>query len=85
MATQGVSEKAAVVVRKAIEERSRTQEWLAAASGIPMRTLARRLHRTNPSGMSLDELSAIATALETDIVTILVAAREARSVLAVAS
>lgn len=85
MATQGIGEKAAVVVRKALDEQSRTQEWLSAESGIPMRTLARRLHKTNPSGMSLDEMGAIATALGTDIVTLLIAARESKSVLPVAS
>ncbi|WP_417510639.1 helix-turn-helix domain-containing protein [Microbacterium sp.] len=85
MATQGMSEKAAAVVRKALEEKNRTQEWLAAESGIPMRTLARRLHKHNPSAMSLDDLSAIATALDTDVVTLLIAARDSRSVLAVAS
>ena len=85
MATQGMSERAAIVVRKALEEQNRTQEWLAAESGIPPRTLARRLHKTNPSGLSVDELGAIAAALGTDVVTLLVAARDARSVLAVAS
>lgn len=85
MATQEISEKAAAVVRKALDEQNRTQEWLSEESGIPMRTLARRLHKRNPSGMSLDELGAIATALGTDIVTLLVAARESKSVLAVAS
>lgn len=85
MATQPMSKKAAVVVRKTLDEQNRTQEWLSAESGIPMRTLARRLHKHNPSGMSLDELGAIATALGTDLVTLLIAARDAKSVLAVAS
>lgn len=84
MATHGYGEKAAAVIRAALEERNRTQEWLAAETGIPMRTLARRLHKTNPSGMSLDELGTIAEALDTDVVTILIAARQRRSVLAVA-
>lgn len=85
MAINGMSEKAATVIRKALEEQGHTQEWLADESGIPMRTLARRLHKTNPSGFPLDELNSIAIALGTDLVTLLIAAREAKSVLAVAS
>ncbi|MDN3309595.1 helix-turn-helix transcriptional regulator [Microbacterium oryzae] len=79
MASNGMSAKAAKVVRKALEDQNRTQEWLAAATGIPMRTLARRLHKTNPSDMSLEELDVIASALGTDVVSLLVAARKPQS------
>lgn len=85
MATNGMSEKAAAVIRRALEEQGRTQEWLSEVSGIPMRTLARRLHKTNPSGFPLDELNVIAIALGSDLVTLLIAAREAKPALAVAS
>lgn len=40
-----------------------TQESLVESTGIPMRTMARRLHITNPSPMSLEELAIIADAL----------------------
>lgn len=85
MATNAISEKAAAVVRKALEEQGHTQEWLSDETGIPMRTLARRLHKSNPSGFPLDELNTIATALGSDLVTLLIAAREWKPVLAVAS
>lgn len=86
MATERISERATAVVRKMLLDSGHTQEWLASESGIPMRTLARRLHRTNPSPMSLDELGAVSTALGTDIVSVLVAARDgATQELAVAS
>lgn len=85
MATQTMSARASSVVRKVLAEQGRTQEWLAAETGIPMRTLARRLHKVNPSGMSLDELGDIAHALGTDVITLLASAKGAKSVLAVAS
>lgn len=51
-----------------------------------MRTLARRLHKTHPSGMSLDELADMASALEVDLVSLVKpAAPEVPRVLAVAS
>ncbi|WP_164884545.1 helix-turn-helix domain-containing protein [Leucobacter muris] len=40
-----------------------TQEQLSEESGIPMRTLSRRLHKTNPSITNLEELDAIARVL----------------------
>lgn len=85
MATNAMSEKAAAVVRKALDEQGHTQEWLSDETGIPMRTLARRLHKTNPSGFPLDELNTIALALGSDLVSLLIAAREWKPVLAVAS
>lgn len=85
MATNAISEKAAAVVRKALDEQGHTQEWLSDETGIPMRTLARRLHKSNPSGFPLDELNTIATALGSDLVSLLIAAREWKPVLAVAS
>ena len=85
MAMNAISEKAAAVVRKALDEQGHTQEWLSDETGIPMRTISRRLHKTNPSSMPLDELNTIATALGSDLVTLLIAARESKPVLAVAS
>lgn len=76
MATRRISEQATKVVRKVLLDQGHTQEWLATETGIPMRTLARRLHNTNPSPMSLDELGAVAIALGTDIVSLLVSARD---------
>lgn len=35
-----------------------------------MRTLARRLHKTHPSAMSLDELGDMAAALRVDLVSL---------------
>lgn len=63
MARAAISERAAERIRKALENEGRTQEWLSEQTGIPMRTLARRLHKTHPSSMSLDELGDIAEAL----------------------
>ncbi|GAT73596.1 helix-turn-helix domain protein [Microbacterium sp. HM58-2] len=80
-----MSAKATAVIRKALDERGLTQEWLSEESGIPMRTLARRLHKTNPAEFPIDELNSIAVALGSDLVSLLIAAREAKPVLAVAS
>lgn len=85
MATERISEQATNVVRKLLVEQGLTQEWLSVESGIPMRTLARRLHRTNPSPMSLDELGAVASALGTDIVSVLIAARKGDDALRLAA
>lgn len=79
MARQRLSEQASIAVRKMLSDSDRTQEWLANTTGIPMRTLARRLHRVNPSGTTLDELSRIAAALNTDVVSLLAAARATRT------
>lgn len=77
MARSRLSEQASLAIRKALADQGRTQEWLADATGIPMRTLARRLHSVNPRGMSLDDLGSIASALGTDVITLLNAARPA--------
>lgn len=75
MARAAISERAAERIRKEIEGKGRTQEWLSDQTGIPMRTLARRLHKTHPSSMSLDELGDIAEALDVPIAD-LIAPRE---------
>lgn len=67
MARATITERAAERIRKELESKGRTQEWLSDETGIPMRTLARRLHKTHPSSMSLDELGDIAEALDADI------------------
>lgn len=83
MARASITERAAGRIREALEIQGRTQEWLSEATGIPMRTLARRLHKTRPSAMSLDELGDIAAALAVDVVSLIHPA--ARPALAVAS
>ncbi len=83
MARATITERAAERIRKALETQGRTQEWLSDETGIPMRTLARRLHKTHPSSMALDELGDIAAALEVSLVDLI--APEADAVLAVAS
>ncbi len=75
MAIKQISERATAIVRHALLDQGLTQEWLAEETGIAPRTLARRLHKVNPSPWDLDELSAVATALGTDIVTLLMQAR----------
>ncbi|KQQ65733.1 transcriptional regulator [Microbacterium sp. Leaf320] len=85
MATQPISAKVTAVVRMALDERGLTQEWLSDETGIPMRTLARRLHKVNPSSFPLDEVEVIASALGSDLVSLLTAARQLQPVLAVAS
>jgi len=64
MAINTITALASKRAKKSLEEKGLTQEWLASATGIPMRTLARRLHSVNPSSMSLEELFLIADALE---------------------
>lgn len=83
MARATITERAAERIRKALETAGRTQEWLSEQTGIPMRTLARRLHKTHPSSMSLDELGDIASALDVDLVELI--APEENEALAVAS
>lgn len=63
MADTLLSARVARSVRAVLAQKRLTQEWLAEASGIPMRTLARRLHVRHPSPLSVEELAAIAAAL----------------------
>jgi transcriptional regulator with XRE-family HTH domain len=63
MALNNLSNRAARRIRTALDDDRRTQEWLAEATGIPMRTLARRLHKINPSPMSIEDLGLISDAL----------------------
>ncbi|MET3467092.1 MULTISPECIES: helix-turn-helix transcriptional regulator [Microbacterium] len=58
-------------IRAVLADERLTQEWLAEASGIPMRTLARRLHVRQPSAMSIEELARISAALDVDIADLL--------------
>ncbi|MEV8269117.1 helix-turn-helix transcriptional regulator [Microbacterium oleivorans] len=72
MATQHtLSTKVAETIRLTLDAKSRTQEWLADETGIPPRTLARRLHLTNTAPMSLEELGIIAAVLEVSLVDLL--------------
>ena len=75
MATTKLSEKAAKAIRALLEDQKHTQEWLANETGIPPRTLARRLHPTNASSMSLDEMDAIAAAFGVGLVQLVAAAK----------
>ncbi|KAA9085375.1 helix-turn-helix domain-containing protein [Microbacterium radiodurans] len=71
MADTLLSARVARQVRAILAQRKITQERLAEATGIPMRTLARRLHRTHPSALSIEELALIADALGLGIVDLL--------------
>ncbi|SDQ87774.1 helix-turn-helix transcriptional regulator [Microbacterium sp. cf332] len=61
-----------------LADERRTQEWLAEATGIPMRTLARRLHIRRPSPMSIEELARISAALDVEMTELLDDSRLAR-------
>lgn len=76
MATNKISEGAATVIRSLLAEAGMSQEQLSDGSGIPMRTLSRRLHRSHPSPFQIDELETVAQVLNTDIVSILIAVRK---------
>lgn len=75
MANERMSETAARVVRELLVRKNRTQQWLSDETGIPQRTLARRLAKNSSSGFLLDELGLIAKALDTDAVHIVAAAQ----------
>ncbi|WP_424449905.1 helix-turn-helix domain-containing protein [Microbacterium arborescens] len=51
-------------IRDVLQARGETLDWLASATGIARRTIVRRLHRTAPTGLTVDELNAIAIALD---------------------
>lgn len=80
MARSAMSERASERIRKALDDKGLTQEWLSERTGIAMRTLARRLHKTRPSSMPIDELGDIADALEVSIVDLIAPSREALAV-----
>lgn len=63
MAINELSGRVARTIRRTLDAKQMTQESLVESTGIPMRTMARRLHVTNPSPMSLEELAIIADAL----------------------
>ena len=50
-------------IRRVLDTRGLSVEWLSDATGIKLRTLTRRLHLTKPAGLTVDELNAIAGAL----------------------
>lgn len=82
MATQPISIRVAQAIRSMLEDKHLTQEWLVEATGIPMRTLARRLHLVNPSSLSIEELDAIAAALDVSMVELLAQRSEREMVVA---
>ncbi|GAB2704711.1 hypothetical protein GCM10027071_18740 [Microbacterium marinum] len=47
-----------------LDARGRSPEWLAEVTGIAARKRDRRLHTTTPAGLTVDELNAIAIALD---------------------
>ncbi len=51
-------------IRRVLDTRNQSVEWLADATGIKLRTLTRRVHLTKPAGLTVDELNAIAGALQ---------------------
>lgn len=51
-------------IRDVLRARGESREWLAANAGIAPSTLARRLHDTAPAGLTVNELNAIALALD---------------------
>lgn len=53
-------------IRATLSERRLSPEWLSEASGINLRTLSRRLDLRHPRGLMVDELNAIAIALQAD-------------------
>jgi transcriptional regulator with XRE-family HTH domain len=71
MADGLLSTRVARSIRAVLADERLTQEWLAEASGIPMRTLARRLHVRRPSAMSIEELARISAALDVDMTDLL--------------
>lgn len=71
MADGLLSVRVARSIRAVLADERRTQEWLAEATGIPMRTLARRLHTRRPSAMSIEELARISDALDVEMAELL--------------
>ncbi|WP_248243301.1 helix-turn-helix domain-containing protein [Microbacterium kunmingense] len=62
--TRSIAVEVAQRIRRALDTRGLTVEWLSDATGIKLRTLTRRLHLTKPAGLTVDELNAIAAALD---------------------
>ncbi|GMA42453.1 MULTISPECIES: helix-turn-helix domain-containing protein [Micrococcales] len=62
--TRSIAVQVAQRIRRVLDTRGLTVEWLADATGIKLRTLTRRLHLTRPCGLTVDELNAIAGALD---------------------
>ena len=62
--TRSIAVQVAQRIRRVLDTRGLTVEWLADATGIKLRTLTRRLHLTRPCGLTVDELNAITGALD---------------------
>ncbi|GMA66353.1 helix-turn-helix domain-containing protein [Alicyclobacillus fastidiosus] len=62
--TRSIAVQVAQRIRRVLDTRGLTVEWLADATGTASRTLTRRLHLTRPCGLTVDELNAIAGALD---------------------
>jgi hypothetical protein len=75
--TDTASLRVAINVRGVLKVKRRSQEWLAYAANIPPRTLARRLHLGAPTPMSVDQLEAVAEALEVEPGSLLAAPQDA--------
>lgn len=71
MAIETITHRTASQIRDRLSMANMTQEQLSETTGIPMRTLARRLHKSNPSSCNLEELERIAEALDTSIVSLI--------------
>jgi DNA-binding Xre family transcriptional regulator len=62
--TRSIAVQVAQRIRRVLDTRGLSVEWLADATGIKVHTLTRRLHLTRPCGLTVDELNAIAGALD---------------------
>jgi DNA-binding Xre family transcriptional regulator len=58
-----LSVRVAMRIRALLSDRRLSHEWLSETSGINLRTLSRRLDLRHPRGLMVDELNAIALAL----------------------
>lgn len=75
MATQTISKRVAQTVRELLRAQHLTQDQLSGLTGIPARTLARRLHQKHPSGWSLEELDMVADVLDVSVTSLLTGER----------
>ena len=51
-------------IRAVLERRGESPEWLAEVTGIAPRKIERRLHPMAPTGLTVEELNAIAIAVD---------------------
>lgn len=78
MATQTITQRTAARMRDLLSQRGMTQEQLSEETGIPMRTLSRLLHKTNPAAPDLERLDVLAHALGIGIADLIAPCLDAR-------